>query len=574
MDEQIDKVSIYKMSGNVKDFSECMSIKISKDKTVGINTSTLIGMFYYDQICSSSKKEDISWIKFFNEKIKGKISGEYCNIYPRGIFFYKLNNTEDFYVMTFGLGADAFINKNNIVFDFGIKVAMNICNPDKLRRVLSSKVEAIALHSEKQINNGARLSIFDIDDEKEFLRKIATKPLPKYSYISVITGAEAVQIKFGKDKKLDWDNLGEITKELDELYLSQKYKETFKNYDNFKFVNNKDPLKNDLDEELLKCLKEKNIDNIYLTSPDFFDYENFEFSYNKPDKKEDIEKIERFSELSLSECFSRYKIKVTTTAETLKTWNIFKYDIEKKFFSKLSSVYNCLVAELDYNNNKFILFNGRWRQVDKGVQAKVSSYFKNEGIDFEEYDDSVLLNNVSIWNGKNGKDSQYKEAIYNEICAKNSKSLFMFDRSRTDYGEMCDLLSLNRELIHIKRFETGSASISHLFVQAKYYTDVFISDDEARKQMRDFIDNSSQDSNKVNYQKDNNKFKDIVPEESPLDTDYTIILCILTEKEKRITDLPFMAQYEIYQTHRYLTNNRHFKMKFVNRLITKQKGNI
>ena len=113
-------------------------------------------------------------------------------------------------------------------------------------------------------------------------------------------------------------------------------------------------------------------------------------------------------------------------------------------------------------------------------------------------------------------------------------------------------------------------SISHLFVQAKYYTDIFISDSEARKQMRKFIDNSVLNSNKVNYQKNNNKFKEVIPENAPIDTDYTIILCILTEQEKRIIDLPFMAQYEIYQTHRYLTNNRHFNVKFINRIITKQ----
>ncbi len=569
MDEQIDKVSIYKMSENVKDFDECMSERIPKNKIVDINTPSLVGKFYYDEICSSSRKEDAPWIKFFNKKINSKISGEYRNTYPRGIFFYKLKDMKNFYVMSFGLGGDGFINKNKIVFDFGIKVAMNICNPDGLKRVLSSKVEAVALHSEKQINCGARLSIFDVDDEKEFLRKIATKPLPQYGYISVVTGAEAVQVKFGKEKKLDWDNLGNITKELNELYFSQKYKDIFKNYDNFKFVNDKDPLKSALDEVLLNSLREKNTGSIYLTSPDFFDYENFEFSYSKP-KKEESEETERFSELSLAECFSRYKIKETTTVDTLKTWNIYKYDIEKKIFTKLSSVYKCLVAELDYHNNKFILFNGRWRQVDEELQNKISNYFNKEKVKFEEYDRTILLNNISIWNGKNGKDSQCKEAVYNEKCAENNESLFMFDRAMTDYGEMCDLLSLNKELIHVKRYENGSASISHLFVQAKYYTDIFISDSEARKQMRKFIDNSVLNSNKVNYQKNNNKFKEVIPENAPIDTDYTIILCILTEQEKRIIDLPFMAQYEIYQTHRYLTNNRHFNVKFINRIITKQ----
>lgn len=160
--------------------------------------------------------------------------------------------------------------------------------------------------------------------------------------------------------------------------------------------------------------------------------------------------------------------------------------------------------------------------------------------------------------------------MYNEKCAGNNPNIFMFDRSNIDYGEMCDLFSLNKELIHVKRYGNGSASISHLFVQAKYYTDLFISEADARKQMREFIDEDILDVNAVNYQKDASKFKEIIPEKSPNDNDYTVILCILSEQKKALCDLPFMAQYEMYQTHKYLTNNRHFKVKLVNKIINKQ----
>ncbi len=566
MDGQIDKIAIYKMSARVTNFEECMSDKILKNKIVDIETKSLVGKFYYDEIGTVTYKENIPWISFFNEKITNKISGDYLNKYPRGAFFYKIKGTQDFYVSLFGLGADSFINKAMIVFDFGIKVAMNLCDPDNLKRVQSSKVEAIAVHSEKQINNGAKLSTFNIDDEKEFLRKISAKPLPGHKNISVITGAESISVKFSKDDKLSWDKLKSMTTELNELYSSQKYKEIFKNYDNFNILNDKNPLVGELDDILLKNMKQGIIDKIYLTSPEFFDYEKFEFAYNKPQKDKNNE-IQRYDELSYSECFERYKIKDTTKIEALKSWDVYKYDIEKNIYTKLASVYKCLVAEIDYKDGKFILFNGRWRQVDKSLQEKVSNYFNNEGVCFEAYNDELLLNNVSIWDVKSNK---FKEAVYNEKCAGNNPNIFMFDRSNIDYGEMCDLFSLNKELIHVKRYGNGSASISHLFVQAKYYTDLFISEADARKQMREFIDEDILDVNAVNYQKDASKFKEIIPEKSPNDNDYTVILCILSEQKKALCDLPFMAQYEMYQTHKYLTNNRHFKVKLVNKIINKQ----
>lgn len=571
MIEEIDKVSIFKMKESIKDFSECISRESKVTKIYEIETKDIVGKFYYYESNRSTKRQDISWIKFFNEKVNDKINGIYNNTYPRGVFIYNLKSDGTFYVMTFGLGAESFINKNNIVFDFGIKIAMNICDPNNLKRIQSSKIEAITLHSEKQISSGARLSIFDIDDEKEFLRKISTKASQKYKYLSTITGADYVQIKFDKEHKLTWDLLLNRTREINNLYNSNKYKEYFKNYDNFIFIDDKDEVKQILDELLLTKLKQKEFNNIYLTTPDFFDYERYQFSYKKlsTDKSEKDIEDDLFDEITLKDCLNRYKITNNTSIKILKNWIIYKYDNSNKILSKLSSVYKCLVAEIKHEKITYLLFNGKWKKVSPSLETQINDYFYQNNVKFESYDDNFLLQNISIWDPLK---KQNRESKYNELCAKN-KTLFMFDRSGFKEGEMCDLISSTKDIIHVKRFEGGSASISHLFTQARFYGELFITDSDVRKNMRNFIDREIVNCKKVNYQKDGSLFKSIIPNDTPLESEYCIILCVLSEGELMLNSLPFMARYEVYHTYKYLTHNRHFKVKLVNRKIIKGKAN-
>lgn len=100
-----------------------------------------------------------------NEALATPIALEYANRYPRGLFLYKIENNwqNNFFAMTFGLGGDANIGKNKILYDFGIKVAMNICNPNEIKSIQTSQHESISIQSEKQILTGAGLSVFNTD---------------------------------------------------------------------------------------------------------------------------------------------------------------------------------------------------------------------------------------------------------------------------------------------------------------------------------------------------------------------------------------------------------------------------
>ena len=182
--EDISQVAIYKMNASVKNYTDCLRknetgeylLKTSDFKT--INTEDINGKFYFNVSGGKIKTQnDIPWLKFINEKLEEKQSFESKNIQPRGIFIYSIieNDKEDFYTIVFGPGAESFINRDKIISDFGLKIAMNTCDPGAIKSIQTSQHESISIQAEKQIHTGAGLSIFDVDYDEEFFKKISGK---------------------------------------------------------------------------------------------------------------------------------------------------------------------------------------------------------------------------------------------------------------------------------------------------------------------------------------------------------------------------------------------------------------
>ncbi|WP_181136802.1 DUF6119 family protein, partial [Vibrio hyugaensis] len=188
-----------------------------------------------------------------------------------------------------------------------------------------------------------------------------------------------------------------------------------------------------------------------------------------------------------------------------------------------------------------------------------------------------LPNDVSIKCTVQEKDKEvtkYKEEVYNSYAASNNEKLFLFDRSKIDVAgskkyEICDLFHLDKELIHVKVLKGGSSSLSHLFLQARFYTDAFIKDVNTRVSMRKFIETNS---NKENESKEIEEFLSKIPESrSDLhDSSYSVIICILTFSEgKKLSSLPFMVQYELAKTHKYLNEERGIELFYALRKVNK-----
>ena len=133
----------------------------------------------------------------------------------------------------------------------------------------------------------------------------------------------------------------------------------------------------------------------------------------------------------------------------------------------------CLQAELQFSQRSYLLSSGKWYQVDEEFVAsidKIVREIKTCNIGLPEYEDT-------------------SEGRYNERAAALSNNRFaLVDANNIRHGgghsqiEFCDLYSIDRDIVHVKRY-SGSSVLSHLFSQAAVSGQSFKSDIDFRQKV-------------------------------------------------------------------------------------------
>lgn len=556
----LKKVNLYKIKPNVP-FDTFLKGELTKFDHIQCPNGTYEGYIKY-AVGGGSKKDEnqIPWLTFLNTAFTdSKYTYKAYNRFPRALLALKIkiNNTDHFYVAAFGQHGDAFLEKDYIVRDFGIKVGMNICDIEKLRRVQTTIHESISQQAERQVSTGASLSVFNINNETEFLRTISGYVSDAYKdIIDSFKGKDNIALKFTKDNALTWDKLVEVCKKLEERYQSTDYTNTeFKVYDILRHENDPQVVKK-LDEELCDKIKVKDFSKIHLAPPDFLQEDEISYAYKEKQENKDLE---THADIFIDDLVNQPRRKLANlTTGTLKSWKIFKYDHEQDKTFPLWNAYQCLVAEIDLEGKTYILSNGYWREVSDELKNRITTYFQNNDL-FIQAD--YLPENINIYDSQKKEN---REEVYNCNVAENSEKIYLFDKAKLTIGgkkkyEICDLLSDEKHFIHVKRYSSGAASISHLFTQGKFYSHAFSTEEACRADMKEWIDKNELVENEG---KNKCTFKNLIPNKNNevQEDKYHIIFCILHDSnEFNLDNLPLMSQYELMNSHRYLTEDRKFK---------------
>ncbi|PMN89729.1 DUF6119 family protein, partial [Enterovibrio norvegicus] len=577
MSDNLEKMTIFRAKDSVKRFSAIFNVPTEplpqfSYRTKGVDIE---GIIKYAVVGGSSKTEaDYPWMVALNnisDNLKLKFSAK--NKSPSAVLCLKISrNSNDalFYVLTFGMHTSRFINKDKLVNDFGIKVAMNICDHQNLKKVNTTTHSSVSTLTDRQASKGSSIDIFDINDEKEFFRAISGSTYESYPYIKSFSGKSSITVNLKKGVEVTGDGIIDIILSLEDAYELMDYKDKFPSYGRLDYVSDNDSIDR-LNNILFHLIKEKEYSNIHLSPSIILDDDISYFSYKDP---EIYENHEKFDDINISDLVQQnQKFNIKSSIDTIIKWRIYYVTTSSNISSM--SVYECLNCEIEEDGTTYILNSGLWRNVNSDFKSNVENYVKHN---IKDKSNNYLPNNISIYctvSEKNVDKVKYKEEVYNSYTAINDKNVYLFDKSKINIAgerryEICDLLHKDRELIHVKVLKSGTNSLSHLFVQAKFYTDAFVKDIETRKSMIKFIKNND---NSENLGKDREKFLSIITEErSKLqETTFSVLLCILTYTEgKEIKDLPFMAKYELANTHKYLINERGIELAYAIRLVNKE----
>ena len=136
----------------------------------------------------------------------------------------------------------------------------------------------------------------------------------------------------------------------------------------------------------------------------------------------------------------------------LQTRRVFVLDVEGETRPRWS-LWSCITGEIDLEGITYVIDAGDFFEVDADYLGSLDRWV-------DDLDRSTAI--LPDW------DSRDREDIYNQNAAE-SRGHLLLDRKTVQLPgstavEVCDLLSSDGKLIHVKR-NSGSSDLSHLFSQ-------------------------------------------------------------------------------------------------------------
>ncbi len=454
----------------------------------------------------------------FTENITGASLDELANRSSSAVLIIKTSAAT--MAFTFGYGR-FLIDTKYFVHDFGIKTALNTLNHDSLRSVDLFTLEDQAVQKKSQASRESSVGIFGIDISRDVLRAVTGSPKNGVA-LKNISGGDAV-FSFGVEMHVE--EISQLVDLLSQYYANDSYKSNFSWVDNIRKVKEKSEI-DYLDAKLIEKVKAKS-DEITITIPEIVQWDSiygFSFTRTKSSIKPIIEPKEYLDNIDVA----------NISIDSIKRDKLFVYDIHENELEH--QIYKCIYFEHKETDKTYILFAGLWYEIDNSFVARVDSTLGQINVS------SLAFPKVYVWeeveDGKT-KSKIESEGDYNERASTThnyhllDKKLIKSNRATTSI-ELCDLMTDNKQFIHVKHRKGGSAGLSHLFAQGSVSAEILLGDREFRKKTRTVLRRVS------------NGLQDSVPLDSFKSDGVEVVFLILGEDSSSLmSNLPFFSKVNL-----------------------------
>lgn len=503
MGEVTYRFTIFLLKENVKDFEQC----IKADKEVAFmklkDDKNLDGVIVIGK--SSIKKA--AWINFLEYYSEDEITINE-NVSNKAVMLVRLN--ERIMAVTFGYGR-AFLKEEYIEKNFGLLTALNMLDEKQIRSINAATIEDMVVHTQKQSSYATNQDEFSLNVINDIMTSIAGKSKDEL-WANSVSGKDSLLVSV--------EMFPDELKDKLQIYLSAYESDAYK-MNGFSWIDNvreiRDvSLKEILENIILERLRRKDIENIYVSPPETVDWNSvkgFMISGtgkrkdNLSNYKEDLELVEYVENLNAEKDLKK----------KVKGDRIFALNINDEFYP-ISSLYAALVAQIEYNNELYILCDSRWFKIENDFFKKVKSFVAAIPVS------DIKLPNCSVTEAEGDYNERISEM---EGFALMDKKLIGANGGARQI-EACDIFTENKQFIHVKN-RSSSAQLSHLFAQGRVSAECFISDEEFRKQVHTIVKNKL-GKNVFSYRK------------KPGSNEFEVIYAIIAKKIGPVEEnLPFFS---------------------------------
>jgi uncharacterized protein (TIGR04141 family) len=417
------------------------------------------------------------------------------------------------FAITFGLGryllqSDCWIER------FGLIVALNSIGKDKIRTIDKRTFDAISRHSREQASKEVEARDFGLDIEQDLLRAITG--IPKNPKIGKrIYGMDCLNLS----TDIPIDRINDLLPRIYDKFIDDSYKKDFPWVDHISEIKDKHRIL-DLDSEIVSKIFSGNTNKIWMAVPDIIEWDQvggfcYKISKNSPEYQ-DVHLQDFIDSLSNSE-------RENLCIDTFKKRHVHCMNSEG-YIMREWQAYKCLYGELEQDLNTYLLSGGSWYVIAKDFVANVN----------QSYDE------IPVYKKELPKYDDDSEGQYNKrISLEMSDQFALMHGNNILYGgtaiEFCDLLSVNKDIIHIKRYG-GSNVLSHLFSQGRISGELFQMEKGFREKVAEKLPLGFEIRN---------------PQERPHSDDYQIVYAIISDVSGDL-DIPFFSKLNLKNSARSL----------------------
>ena len=414
------------------------------------------------------------------------------------------------FALAFGYSKNLFA-EDVLEEQFGLKIVLNTVGINDIRKISKVSVGSNQKQSQEQMPKATNINEFGFDLERDLIKTITGKCNDEIFEKANLIGGDIFSILVERDI----NNIEEFLIYCYRKYKEEKYKENFEWIDNIKEVKSKTE-KEQLDNLLVQYIREEKFDCVWMSIPEVINWEGVTgFCYTNDGEINDDIIIEKVIESLRNEL---------TDIGQLKRKRIIMEDIEGKEIERWTA-YKCLVAEVQLEDKSYCLNNGKWYCIDKDFSDKIESeYNEIELSDLEFIDYDSEMKNEDDYNEK------LSEKLVNAYLIHKIGEI-PFGGGKGNKIELCDVMTKNNELIHIKK-NGGSAYLSHLFNQAAVSAELLL-DKNFRSKVDKKMDELDFDKHLTNSFNAN---------------DYTVIIGIINKYQEERPKIPFFSKVSLRYT--------------------------
>lgn len=412
--KEYNKVSVYLLCSNVENEKEYFKKEVSGPLSLGDS-----GNLYFRK---PKKAHEPSWVKDFfndNEEVK-KLEFVASDAAAVLISNISIDGGTTNFAICFGTGHN-LLNSSHIIKDFGLDAAMRSIDPKHISSVNLTSFESTVKNKRIQASELTTLSDYSLKRNHDIMKSISGKS-------EEVTGSKLISNRMlsGKDSislsaKVNLSTIKDLLPELLKQYKSNpqngvQYKSNIE-----KVVDSLEISK--LDMYLLEQISNSE-NSIVITIPEIIDETSIE-TYKLSNKDEIF-------------LFSHEEISGIGTIKELKGISINAIGSDGDII-KSWTLYNCLLAEVSKEGtNTYILQEGVYYKINKSYKDAVESCYNGATVE--------KMFSLNDWDGCCEED-------YNS--RQKSDSIMVMDKKLVSLGgrskfEFCDLLTKNKQLVHIK----------------------------------------------------------------------------------------------------------------------------